>query len=667
MPLLVAATALPWALAQSPTPPAQSGVTLRTTTTLLQLSVAAHDSKGRAVTDLKKEDFEVFDNGKPQDIAVFTADTAAPAPRSAPLNAFPEDVVEPAGRPGGNAVILLDYLNSGQIPAMRARVEIVRFLDNFDPTGKVALYVLDDSGTRLIGDFGSDRDALLKKIATVIGRPSRCNDNPIGNEACEREEKEFFWFQREFRTLGAFDSFADRLSFAAGRKALIWVSTASDVKDELAQAGMARTTPFLDAEKERVMQKLNNADVALYPIDSCGLSFDCKSHPSAMDDYASQTGGVAVHGLNGLDVSIRDAVEDVGFTYSLAFYPPQDGARTDFHRLKVQVRRPGIALKYKQGYSLEAPATVTAASLSGPIPGAEARALAAQMAIRAAGAPIASPSSASVAASMLLPYFYTAPNVALVNLAMEIGTADLKFRTVDGKQHAELRLDAVASRPDGGVAGRFSDTVKLDFAAEAEVEAFRKRPYNYEHQFRLASGQYDVRVAFGFGEEGSGKVEIPLVIDGWDGQRLALSGVALAKESRKVAADFTSGLDLASVQGRKPLIARSVEIIPAGSNRFQRAEPCLAFLEIYEPLLSGPHPPKISLQIRVLDRQTGEQKVDSGIFGVDNLIRAGDQVIPVSLTVPIATLSPGSYRLEVKATHSPGTDPVIRLADFEVE
>ena len=662
----LAAAALSWALAQSPTPPAQSGVTLRTTTTLVQLSVVAHDSKGRAVTDLKKEDFELFDNGKPQDIAVFTADTAAPAPRAAALKAFPEDVVSPAATPRGNAVILLDYLNSGFIPAAWARVEIVRLLNNFDPTGKVALYVLDDSGTRLIGEFGSDRDALLKKIASVTGQPSRCSDN-----ACiaEKEEKDFFWFDREFKTLGAFDSFADRLSFLAGRKALIWVSTATNVKDELAREGWPRATPFLDAEKERVMEKLNNADVALYPIDSCGLTLGgCRSHPEIMDDFATRTGGVAVHGLNGLDVSIRDAIEDIRFTYSLAFYPPQDRARTDFHQLKVQVKRPGIKLEYKQGYSLDAPATVTAASLMPPIPGAESRALAAGALIaKELETRVASPSAANVAGSILLPYFYTAPNVALVNLAMEIGTADLKFRNVDGKQHAELSLDAVASRPDGGVAGRFSDTVKLDLAAEAEVEAFRKRPYNYEHQFRLASGQYDVRVAFGFGEEGSGKVEIPLVIDGWDGQRLALSGVALAKESRKVAADFTSGLDLASVQGRKPLIARSVEIIPAGSNRFQRAEPCLAFLEIYEPLLSGPHPPKISLQIRVLDRQTGEQKVDSGIFGVDNLIRAGDQVIPVSLTVPIATLSPGSYRLEVKATHSPGTDPVIRLADFEVE
>jgi hypothetical protein len=48
--------------------------------------------------------------------------------------------------------------------------------------------------------------------------------------------------------------------------------------------------------------------------------------------------------------------------------------------------------------------------------------------------------------------------------------------------------------------------------------------------------------------------------------------------------------------------------------------------------------------------------VDSGVFGVDNLIRAGDQVVPVSLTVPIASLNPGGYRLEVKAMQSPGSE-----------
>jgi VWFA-related protein len=647
LPLLMATGLLTWA--QTPTP---SAVTLRTTTTLVQLSVVAHDSQGRAVTDLKKEDFEVFDNGKQQEITVFSADTAAPAPHAAPLSAFPEDAAEPAAAPHGNAIILLDYLNSGFIPTARARVEIERFLNRFDPAGRIALYTLDDDGLKTIGDFGSDRAELLSKIASVTGRPSKCNDNPF-HEFCEPGEVAYFLWRREEMTLRAIESLADRLSFAAGRKALIWVSTASDVRADMP---FKVDTPALDAETERVMEKLNNADVALYPIDSCALpgGVPCKSHPFVMDDYAARTGGVAVHGLNDLDVSMRNAVEDIGFTYSLAFYPPQEGARTDFHQLKVQVKRPGITLKYKQGYSLETPATATAASLMPQIPGAEARALAAGALIaREPEIGASDASSPKLAASMQLPYFYTAPNVAVVDLGLQIAATGLK-----ANQHAELTVDAVASRSDSGVAARFTDAVKVD--------SVTKSPYRYEHQFRLAPGSYNVRVAFSFGEEASGKAEMPLTIDAWDGQHLALSGVALARDTRKVT-DLASVLDSASLEGRKALIARSVEIIPAGSSRFRRGEPCFAFVEIYEPLLAKPNPPKISLQIRVLDRQTGVQKVDSGVFGVDNLIRAGEQVIPVSLTVPVATLSPGGYRLEVKAMRSSGSDSVTRTVDFDVE
>ena len=660
LPLLAASAALSWALAQSPAP---SGMTIRTTTTLVQVSVSAHDAKGQAVEGLKKDDFEVFDNGKPQDIAVFAAEKAAPAPHASPLNAFPEDAVEPAAKGGGYAVILLDYLNPGLVTAMRSRLYVDRLLEQFDPAGKVAVYLLEESGVRLIGDFGADRSQMRKQLAPVVGKGVCCS----GEASCASpDETRRCLLYRETTTQSALDAFADRLSFLPGRKALIWVTTGTNAADRIDY-----NTMFLDEDTKRVMRKLNNADVALYPVDSCGLSTPidpCPSHYLVMGDWASQTGGVAAYHRNDLDMAMREAAEDVRFTYSLAFYPPQDGTPTDFHRLKVQVRRSGIKVSYKQGYSLEAPGTTTAASLSPPIPGAEARALTVagasitkDLEIRAAG-----PSSSNVAASMLLPCFYTSANVALVNLAMEIGTAGLKFENVGGRQRAELNLVAVASRPNGGVAARFTDTVKLDFATDRDVEAFRKRPYHYEHQFRLAPGQYNIRVSFGVGEEGSGKVEMPLTVDGWDGQRLALSGVALARESRKVV-DFASGLDLASIQGRKPLIARSLEIIPAGSSRFQRGEPCLAFLEIYEPLLAGPNPPKISLQIRVLDRQTGEQKADSGVFGVDNLIRAGDQVVPVSLTVPVATLSPGAYRLEVKATRSPGIDSAIRVVDFEVQ
>ena len=63
--VLAAAIAL---FAQGPEP---SGVTIRTTTTLVQVGVVVRDAKGKPVVGLKKEDFEILDNGKPQPIAVF--------------------------------------------------------------------------------------------------------------------------------------------------------------------------------------------------------------------------------------------------------------------------------------------------------------------------------------------------------------------------------------------------------------------------------------------------------------------------------------------------------------------------------------------------------------------------------------------------------------------
>lgn len=198
---------------------------------------------------------------------------------------------------------------------------------------------------------------------------------------------------------------------------------------------------------------------------------------------------------------------------------------------------------------------------------------------------------------------------------------------------------------------------------KAELVADAKRPYHYEHQFRLAPGNYDVRVAFGLGEVLSGKVQAPLTVDGWDGKTLAISGVALARETRK--ADAANGLDTAAFEGRKALVARSVETIPTGDSRFRRGEPCRAYFEVYAPAPSGANQPKPSAQIRVLDGGTGEPKVDSGVFNVDALAQAGEPAIPVSLRVPVDGLASGKYRLEVKAMR--GGETATRVVEFEVE
>jgi hypothetical protein len=113
------------------------------------------------------------------------------------------------------------------------------------------------------------------------------------------------------------------------------------------------------------------------------------------------------------------------------------------------------------------------------------------------------------------------------------------------------------------------------------------------------------------------------------------------------------------VQGR--------QITPAGTSKFNKSDPALIYTEIYEPLLAGEHPPVVGVQLRILDRKTGEAKQDSGLMNVAALIRAGNPVIPIGLKLVTNTLTPGAYRAEVKAVDSIGNASSARLVDFEVE
>src|SRR5580700_5392196 len=75
--------AAPQAPSATPAPaPNQEPNVIRSTTRLVQISVISQDAKGQPLAGLKKEDFTVLDEGKPQRIAVFTC--ASPAPATPP-------------------------------------------------------------------------------------------------------------------------------------------------------------------------------------------------------------------------------------------------------------------------------------------------------------------------------------------------------------------------------------------------------------------------------------------------------------------------------------------------------------------------------------------------------------------------------------------------------
>jgi len=232
--------------------------------------------------------------------------------------------------------------------------------------------------------------------------------------------------------------------------------------------------------------------------------------------------------------------------------------------------------------------------------------------------------------------------------------------------HGEFDLAAVASKPDGSVAARFSDIVKLDFDNQQQADAFLRTPYHYENQLDVAPGQYNLRMIVGAGDQGFGKAEAPLKIDPWNGQTLSASGIALSRNAH-ASADLTAELDGSLLERSRPLVANGTEVSPAGSSQFHAGERGFFYVEAYEPLLAaakaGGPMPVVGLKIRVLDRATGQPKQDSGVKTVQGFMRPGSPVVPI--VSPLPAMPAGAYRLEVTVMRQVG-DPVVRTTDFDV-
>jgi hypothetical protein len=307
------------------------------------------------------------------------------------------------------------------------------------------------------------------------------------------------------------------------------------------------------------------------------------------------------------------------------------------HALRVKVDRKGTSVRARSTYCASKSLDLLAGTSAGK-----------ELENRAAGA-----EAGGIAASIELPYFYLSPSVARVNLAMEIAPDALKFQNQKGKLHAEIDLLGIASAADGSVGARFSDAVKFDFETQAGIEKLKGKPLHYEKEFKIAPGQYRFTMAFSSGGQNFGKLEAPLDVEPWKAGELTLSGVVLSKEARPAVADLGLGLGVSLAGDRTPLVAQGVQVIPAGSSQFLKSEQAFFYFEVYDA-----NPASVTAQVRILDRATGAPKWDPA---------------PLKLTVPqqggnlpVSSLAPGSYQLEVTATGSSG-QKVKRTANFEVK
>jgi len=365
-------------------------------------------------------------------------------------------------------------------------------------------------------------------------------------------------------------------------------------------------------------------------------------------ELAEGTGGFVIVNTNDLLGGLQKVAQEQVEYYTLGYTPP-DSDEGSCHTLKVKVDRGGTIVRARSGYCNTKPVDFLAGK-----PAAK------ELETRAAAS-----QAGNVDATMLAPYFFTSANVARVDLALEMPPSAIKFEKANGKQHATINILGIAYKPDGSVAARFSDSVELNFDNKDQLKDFQKKPFHYENQFEVAPGQYTLKVVFSSGGESFGKVEEPLSIDPYDGKQFALSAVALSHEVHKYGSEDTT-LDSELLEDHKPLLTQGMEVVPAASNRFKKSDTAAIYVEAYEPLLKEANPPKVGLEIIIVDRKTGEKKIDAGVSDTSGSVKAGNPVVPLGLKLPIDRLPPGTYQVQLVAIDSAGNHTKPSSANFDL-
>jgi len=373
--------------AQAPEHPNPQGV-IRITVNLVQVDAVVTDSKGRPVTNLRPEDFEILEDGRPQTITNFSyisvtgrcrgESAAQPPPPGVP--SVPPARLRPEQVRRTIAIVVDDFhIRFGNI--VYARHALEKFVDEDVQPGDLVAILRTSGGLGVLQQFTNDKRLLyaaIDRICYVVDSPCGLfglqSDLPLPlRRYCDQITNA--------ATFNALDYVVRGLRDLPGRKALILASDEILPPPREPTVQQRRPVPGNPGDRSsrdnisvprgeetpvQRMQELvdlaNRSSTVIYTIDTRGLPTlqlsaaddltglqpieggppSVGPQPSqvasalmnrigeylgsmgAMAYLANQTGGIFVHDNNDLAGGMREVMDDLGGYYLIGFKPPAD-------------------------------------------------------------------------------------------------------------------------------------------------------------------------------------------------------------------------------------------------------------------------------------------------------------------------------------------------------
>jgi VWFA-related protein len=339
------------ARAQTMTTPAQNPAEMSTRdeqasfnakVNLVMVPVVVRNAQGDAVGNLTKENFQLFDKSKPQEIARFSVErTAVSASQSVTKPASPVEGAEPVVVvPERFIAFVFDdiHLASGDLANLRAAAD--KHIESMVPTDRLAIYSISGEVSQ---DFTDDRARLHATLArirpAIMVRVGALND----------------FDQRVLTALSNLKAIVKRMTIVPGQRTVVLVSP-----------GFNTMSPLYTDEKVAIIEQAIRSKVIISSLDARGLYTDPRFNVapgggrsltsmyfagSLMAELAGGTGGTFFENSNGFEEGFRRLAAAPEYLYLLGFSPQNLKSDGSFHTLKVTLKNaPGLTLSARHGY-----------------------------------------------------------------------------------------------------------------------------------------------------------------------------------------------------------------------------------------------------------------------------------------------------------------------------